>query len=296
MFFYKVYGLVFRSNIEMPQLLETECTDKYDADIIVGKVSEDVKQKAKDVWGVDDGKTIWFHNSTGYFWSSETEIIVEPKPGVLLKDIIPFIQGYCFAIFFRIHGMHAVHCSALKNEKGAVLVAGYSGVGKSTMCDKLLQDGYALMADDVAILRVEDEKVMVYPAFPMRKMCRDALNREEYDLSALEYIDEDRDKFAIRYDEQFDENPTELYRMIILKKKKDIQKIVTKEEKGRDALMAFIESLFLVATFSYLEFPPKQMQSAIDVVKNAKGIFTVRRPVEEDTVEAVYSEIKRILA
>ncbi len=294
MFYYKVYGLIFKSNISMPQLLTAPLPCNADAEIIVGTVPDYVILHANKIAGEDNGEAIWFHNSKGYYYATATQIIVQPKENHSEDDIIPFIQGYCFALLFRKRGLHAVHCSALRGNKGAVLIAGYSGSGKSTISDRLLQEGYRLMADDVAVLRVEKDKVMVYPAFPVRKMCRDALDRENYDTEKLEYIDKERDKFAIRCDEAFDENPTELYRMIILKKKKN-GTVQVKHAIAGDALEEFIESLFLMGTFSYLKFPPDQMMSALDVVSHMNGIYTITRPLGVDTLNEVYGEVERIL-
>lgn len=294
MFYYKVYGLIFRSNIEMPQLLDAPTPCNADADIFLGNVPEYVIHRGDEVPAEDNGDSIWFHNTKAYFYATASQIIVQPKENQVISDIIPFIQGYCFALLFRKRGLHAIHCSALRCEKGAVLIAGYSGSGKSTVSDRLFQEGYRLMADDVAILRVEDNRLMVYPAFPIRKMCRDALDRENYDTSELEYIDEERDKFAIRCDEIFDENPAELHRMIILKKKKDGSVQVNHPIAG-DALEEFIESLFLMGTFSYLKFPPDQMMSALEVVSHLNELYTITRPLGVDTLDEVYNEVKKIL-
>lgn len=294
MYYYKAYGLIFESNIEIPQLIEVKKNDKADAQILLGEVPEYVKEHAKYMPAEDCGEAIWFQNSKGYFYATATQIIAEPKGEQKLLDIILFIQGYCFALLFRKRGLHAVHCSALHCEKGAVIIAGYSGSGKSTVSDRLLQEGYRLMADDVAVLRVEDGKVMVYPAFPTRKMCRDALNRENYDVEILECIDEERDKFEIRCDEYFVDQPAELYRMIVLKKKKD-GSVEVKQLTAGDALEEFIDSLFLSGTFSDLKFPPDQMLSALQVVLHMKSFYMIERPVGVDTLEEIYNEVKKLL-
>ena len=294
MYFYKVYGLVFKSNIQMPQLLEASSKNHADAEIIVGKVPEAVIEQARDSFGEDTGEAIWFHNSKGYFYATASEILVQPKENHTLDDIIPFIQGYCFALFFRMRGMQAVHCSALRSKDGAILIAGFSGCGKSTICDKLLQEGYQLMADDVAILQVEGEKIMVYPAFPLRKMCRDALTREDYDVNELEYIDEERDKFAIPYEGEFDENPAPLHSMIILKKHKTGD-VVVKKETGGDMVTSFLESLFLVGTFSHLGLPPAQMQGIMELLSKMDSLYSVSRPIGQDTLAEVYSQVKALL-
>uniref|UniRef100_UPI004056B721 hypothetical protein n=1 Tax=Acetatifactor sp. TaxID=1872090 RepID=UPI004056B721 len=294
MFFYKVYGLVFRSNIEMPQLLEATQPCEVDADIIVGKVPESVIERAKGTIGEDDGACIWFHNSKAYFYITVSEIMVEPKEGWEIKQIVPFIQGYCFAFFFRKRGMHAVHCSALRGEKGAVLISGYSGAGKSTISDFLLKDGYQLMADDVAIVKVENDRVLVYPAFPVRKMCRDALVREDYNTDELEYIDEQRDKFAVPYEGEFNENPTELYRMIVLKKQSTGRVCINRLKAG-EALEEFLANLFLAGTFSYMKFPPEQMMNALGIVSRMKGMYTITRPLDSDTLDQIYAEVRAII-
>lgn len=294
MFYYKVYGLIFKSNISMPQLLTAPTPCNADAEIIVGKVPDYVIARATKIPGEDTADAIWFHNSTGYFYATSSQIIAQPKENKPEEALIPFIQGYGFALFFRKRGIHAIHCSALRCSKGAVLIAGYSGSGKSTISDRLLQEGFGLISDDVAILRIENDRVMVYPAFPVRKLCRDALNRENYDLENLEYADEARDKFALRCDKIFDDSPAELHKMIILKKKRHGDVQVTHAVAG-DALEEFLESLFLMGTFSYLKFPPGQMISALNLVSHMNGLYTITRPLGVDTLDEIYGEVKKII-
>ena len=72
------------------------------------------------------------------------------------------------------------------------------------------------MADDVAAVNFEDE-IMVYPAFPYQKYCRDvAEKRNVLDENAL-YIDEDKDKFLVPA-ASFHKEAARISRMIILAK------------------------------------------------------------------------------
>ena len=56
-------------------------------------------------------------------------------------------------------------------EKGEMcVIQGTSGSGKSTFTTKLLENGFRLMTDDVAIVDISSEgDIMVYPAFPQQK-------------------------------------------------------------------------------------------------------------------------------
>lgn len=292
-FYYKVYGLIFQSNIEMTQLLTAPDGAVVDAQINIGKVPKEVRERAKTVKGETLQEASWFQNSRAYYYVTMNEILVEPREGKKIEEIIPFIQGYCFALFFTLRGMHAVHCSALLGERGVVLVAGYSGAGKSTISNKLLEAGYQLMADDVAVLHAEEDKVMVYPAFPMQKMCRDAVDRQEYDISTLEYIDEGRDKFAVKYEGAFDGIPRVLDKMIVLTKA-DVEEVTVVEWNQGNKLLCFIEFLFLRDGFRDLGFGHEQMQEALNIVSKMKVIYEIKRPKEGDTIEEILNIINKI--
>ena len=63
-----------------------------------------------------------------------------------------YLLGYGMAMLALQRGMPAIHCSAVAGEKGAVLIAGESGAGKSTVTCGLLERGYRLLADDMAVV------------------------------------------------------------------------------------------------------------------------------------------------
>lgn len=52
-------------------------------------------------------------------------------------------------------GMLAFHAAAVANEQGAILLAGDSGVGKSTLLMELLQRGWNLLADDLTAAELD---------------------------------------------------------------------------------------------------------------------------------------------
>ena len=46
MFYYKVFGYVFRCQYEIKQLYQISETDGFDAEIVIGEIPEEIEQKA----------------------------------------------------------------------------------------------------------------------------------------------------------------------------------------------------------------------------------------------------------
>lgn len=295
MYYYKVYGLIFESNIVMPQLLCMESQSKKDASILWGSVPAFIKEEKAKRAGGDNGDSIWFHNSKAYYWITDNEIIVEPKEKQELDDIVPFIQGYCFAMLFSKRGLHALHCSALYGENGVVLIGGYSGAGKSTITNKLLQEGYRLMADDVSVLQSLDDKIQVFPGFPIQKICPDVLIKQNIEYSNLEMTNEGKGKYVLDCRDNFYDKPAILYKFIILDKQIMPEINQVNITNGTDMLLSFIDNLFLSEAFPCIGFPPLQMQAAIDIVTKLECIYMIYRTEDIDSVDRVYGCIRKIL-
>ena len=78
----------------------------------------------------------------------------EPRLSLLKKDIhldILFLNlnhwGRGMSIIGITRGLLSIHCAALADENGAVLISGSSGSGKSTVTTRLLSQGYRLVAN-----------------------------------------------------------------------------------------------------------------------------------------------------
>lgn len=252
MFNYKIYNNYLKSDIEFFQLLEA--AEAKDADITLklekfpDEIIKEIEENKKFV-NVDK-KCTWFCNHKGRFLIRDGKAItVWNDKNVSNEEMHPFILGYCMAILFWQRNMVAVHCSAIENNGKATLISGGSGSGKSTLTTCFLENGSRLVSDDVVILSLENDKIMVLPAFPQQKLCRDAVVRKEYDIDNLFYIDEDKDKFAVARRDRFYSEPLPLERIVCLNKSSKIEEPVLTPIEGHDKLKKFIENLFLIAMF-----------------------------------------------
>jgi hypothetical protein len=86
-----------------------------------------------------------------------------------------FVLGPVLAVLLYQQGRFLLHGSAVAVEGEAVLFLGSAGCGKSTMAATLHARGYGLATDDVAVLRVEEGRPMLFPGFPQLKLWPEAL-------------------------------------------------------------------------------------------------------------------------
>lgn len=114
-------------------------------------------------------------------------------------------------------GKLALHAAAVATPQGCVLLAGESGVGKSTLLTVLLQRGWSLLADDLSIVDVNGRQPMVYPNAANVVLWQDAL--EQFGLSGMHA----GKRQILDFSDQFAVEPMPLraiYRLSVHSKKK----------------------------------------------------------------------------
>lgn len=163
LFEYHAFGLDIRSEIQLPELSVSFASPGQSVGVIdvrYGHVPENLENpKASGVlFQAADGVFLLKMDSIArYMASNGKEIIVEPLPGSGEKDIRLFLLGSVFGALLHQRGALALHSSGIVtshgDEKKAVLFAGNSGIGKSTLAAALQQRGYPLLGDDkIAVL------------------------------------------------------------------------------------------------------------------------------------------------
>lgn len=296
MFFYKLYGLIFRSNIELNQLLVSDDTSSFDAEIIFGNVPEKIKNYMKQNYTYGHRQdAYWFYNDRAIFYVAEgKQIIVEMLENVDIQDAIPFVLGYCMSMLFGQRNMLAVHCSCVKIDNKAILIAGYSGAGKSSLTTRFLESGEHFLTDDVAILGINQEIVTVYPAFPRQNLCNDVVDHYGYDKNNLTIVDTDREKYMISRPEYFCETPTQLTEMFVLTTHQGSE-VEIEEITGTDKLKIFISNLFAEQIIQKIGFSTNHMELSLNIIQNIK-IYSLKRPENLDTTEIQRKKIIDIIS
>ncbi len=288
MFYYYVYGVHIASVLDFPQLvIDKNVPEKPDVVIVEGDICDRLNDKVTtNKWEFGETYT-WFINSTGWYEITDGDkITYQCKPGANISYLRSYILGLAMAMLFAQRHMLAVHCSAVSDEFGALLISGESGAGKSSLTTELLKEGFAFVADDVVMTGMDNQKrIMAYPAFPYQKLCRDVVDREGYALEELIYIDEDKDKFLVPYKGLFSSNLVPVKTMIFLTSYNGNTVKSTKIE-GLDKVKAIYQNLFLRKLYAYEKVNPFIFKMCLDMAAGI-DIIHVMRPMNGYTLMQV---------
>lgn len=284
MYYYKLYGQIIESDVSFRQLV---LSDDHNASITIhsGAIPEDIRDK-ENTCNFGDSYS-WLSNRTCYLViRNGNEIIYELKPGKNHAYMLSFILGYGIAMLHMQRGEISIHCSALSFNDKAILVAGKSGSGKSTVTTALIAKGCKLMADDMAVIQINEASAIAYPAFPYQKLCRDAALANGYDLEQLIYIDEEKDKFLIPFEDDFSTSGKEIAAMFILMGEVNSKEVVTQQIKGIAKIPALADNLFLKALMKDERFKGVCGQSCVKAADKFP-IYAIGRPAGVNTVDIV---------
>lgn len=86
---------------------------------------------------------------------------------LLLDQVLPLIVGD--------HDHLAVHASVVATDRGAVVLVGASGHGKSSLAARLAQRGHAVLTDDCCVMRKRGSRFEIVPSYPGVRLRPDAI-------------------------------------------------------------------------------------------------------------------------
>jgi hypothetical protein len=152
-----------------------------------------------------------------YLVEGGSSITIDPAPDVTPSKAEHYLMMLPLAALLYQRGMLAFHAAAVSNGEGVVLLSGNSGCGKSTLLAALLQRGWRMLADDLAMVGLnEDGQLIVYPTRSGIALWPDSLNKLGIASESLGYCDANRREFKIP--EHFDSTPSRLrgiYRLTV---------------------------------------------------------------------------------
>lgn len=284
--YYKLYGMKIESDLEFPQLVKCDDEASSDVKIVEAPLSEEIKRKYPQKRYEFGHEYSWLLNTTCQIEVYRGETITYALTGNGNPAYLQaYLLGYGMSMLALQRDMLPIHCSVVAHEDGAVLIAGESGVGKSTITTAFLKNGYALMADDMALA----DGQMVYPAFPYQKLCRDVVVREGYNFEDLIYIDEDKDKFLAPYRGEFglEAKPMKGFILLHLTKENDV---TTQELNGFERFHVYVGNLFLRKLMSKQQkYEPYIGQIGLKMASKVP-LLCIGRPEGKDTAAEVVAK------
>jgi hypothetical protein len=177
---YAAYGLSIESNRPLPGLP----SPRPQPHSIVIDFAGDMPRVDGEPFFANGFETCW-HRPTGEWvirygdsrdgsaWAltiDEERIVVGWTRQGFLDDVTPVLQGPGLAAALHRRGVPVLHGAVIALDGGAILLIGAPGAGKSTTAAAFVRNGFALMSDDVAPLRMSPGTIVAESGYPRLRL------------------------------------------------------------------------------------------------------------------------------
>ena len=298
-FIYKVYGLNVISDIEIPQLIQATIKDIDEIDVAIklgkmpGKISGYKAKKRKNKYR---NNIMWINidNVAQYYIYKGREIVIEPYDESDINDIRVFLLGTIFGGLLTQRQILAIHGGSVDIDGNGIIITGDSGCGKSTLTSALVDIGYNMITDDVAAIRKSDKgKILIEPAYPQRKLCKDAIHNFGYDLNKFNKAYGQRDKLFIRIPDKFSYKPVKLkaiFEICI----SDNNKVEIEEINGFEKIDIIRKNIYREEILNKVGMKEKYFNMLLNLSKDI-SIYRIKRPLKIFTLKEQIDEINKVL-
>lgn len=199
MFTYTVHGLTLSSDIEFPELVPSSGT----AHVRVRRGPVPEHLEAPSATGVlfetSPEHYLLRVDQTARYWARRgREVVIEAVPDAPEPYVRLLFLGSVLTAVLHQRGTLVMHAAGALGPQGAVLIAGHSGYGKSTLLAALADRGWLILADDaVAVTLDVSGRPIVQPGFAEIRLWNDAATRLGHSLTCMARPHPGIDKYAL---------------------------------------------------------------------------------------------------
>jgi len=187
---YTVFGLLLRSNLEIPGLASEPASGKSpqvevhlgaspgvidevpggpEGLIYTSSYTVESGEPSLRTWKIANGAFLRLDYYDGtQFWLDPggTSVWVKWPASQSLEDVATYLLGPVLGLLLRLRGVPCLHASAVVFGESTVAFAGSEGRGKSTTAAALASRGHAVISDDIVALVERQNSLFVLPAYP----------------------------------------------------------------------------------------------------------------------------------
>jgi hypothetical protein len=215
---YQAYGLTIASELHIPDLQPG--SEVPDVSIRYGMVTGSLPDAASmDICCEASSRQFLMRLDAigSYLVSDGHAVLIDPAPGADATDLRTFLCGPVWGALLQQRGLLVLHGSAVARNGRAIVFAGASGTGKSTLAAACCRRGDFLLTDKLCAISFSSAGAPeVLPAFPVVHLWADALMRLGIDASALPRQRPHLEKYGWRLSEQFSPKPAPLEQIYLL--------------------------------------------------------------------------------
>ena len=243
--------------------------------------------------GTGSGYLLRFPDLADFLVSSDGDLVVcHPVPGVSAATIRHLYQNQVLPLTLSRRGKLVFHASAVDAAGNALVFAGESGRGKSTLAASFATSGYPFLTDDGLVVDEAEGVYQIAPSHPSLRLWHDSqqaiVGPETRTADAASFMRKTR--LPAGADIPFCDEPRRLRHVYFLGDGKEASVLIA-PMTAREAFIALVKHSFLldiqaqefIAThFDRLSrFAARRMYSSLDYPRKYEVLPEVRRAVLE---------------
>jgi hypothetical protein len=222
-YWYRAFGLLIRSELELPIPQCDPATARADLQIRLGPVDptrSDQFPKGGSILRAGHDEICCQAEAAARILvrSRGAEMVVDPLPGTPLDVAATWVQGAGLSLMLHQRGYLVLHASAVSVDGVAICFVGDVGKGKSTTAAAVSERGNPLLCDDLAAARAtpDGKATCIRPGIPHLKLTSQSLEFLHEDAAAHTLVAGDEEKRVRLSRKTISSEPIELAAIYIL--------------------------------------------------------------------------------
>ncbi len=235
---YTVYGLTLSTPFPCTVLPPASPQASPDVTVIEGEVPFQLTAPVVEElrWQAEAGRYLYRGGRrAGRFLVEDGKRVTLQRSPAAEDEMLAFaFLDFVLAAILRQRGLLVLHANTALTPKGAVAISGESGAGKSTTLTALLQQGCAMISDDITALHLgADGHIETLPGIPQMHITEDTAQSLNYDISTFPRHQWRRMKAAVPMHEQMATQPAPLCALYLLEKM-DVDEVCVRALNGAE--------------------------------------------------------------
>jgi hypothetical protein len=164
LFYYKTHGLTISSEIKLSGYFEIQ-NSPAQVNISIGNVPSRLIQPAINknaIFSVSNGELMLDVPKIVKYYATSNNVCIEPAEGATEKDIVVFLIGSVMGTLLHFNNILPMHASTINIGNKAVMIAGDSGSGKSSVSAYLAMKNAQLLSDDLSSVHFQNNLPITY--------------------------------------------------------------------------------------------------------------------------------------
>lgn len=199
-YFYRAFGLTFRSDILLPELRVAATAAEPDVTIQVGAIPaprEPVESLGPYI-RLSARLFLLDLPCARFAVSAGRRIVIEPKVGANEANVRAFLLGSIMGALCHQRGLLPLHAGAVAVGGSAFGFVGTSGAGKSTLALQFHQHGFPLLCEDVCVVSAcAQGEAAAWPGLVHFKLWRDSIEAVGKSVSGLNRVLDTMNKYRL---------------------------------------------------------------------------------------------------